>query len=63
MEENKVVKATTNVIGKVDGNLKVVGITVIGTLAVAALGSFAVKKCKEAIQNHKLEKEKIVINR
>ena len=60
MEENKVVEMAAQTIGKVDGNLKVVGITVVATLAIAALGTVAVKKGKKAIETHKHKKEKLV---
>lgn len=60
MEENKVVEMGMEAIGNVNGNLKVVAITAVATLATSAGVYFAVKKGTAALKARKDKKSKVV---
>ena len=56
MEEVKVME---NVANAANGNLMVVGVTAVATLAVTGIVIFAVKKGKKLAEDRKQKKEKV----
>lgn len=60
MEENKVVETVVETVNNTNGQIKVVVISAVGTLALAGLVTLGVKKGKKLIANHKAKKSKVV---
>ena len=60
MDTEKIIETGAEVVAKTNGNWKVIAISAVGTLAVAAGTYFVGMKVKHAIEDGKAKKNKVV---